>query len=97
MATDYDAPRRRPGEDDEDEGVLLAPPKPNAVAAAADLGDDVSALETMDLPGAELVDDQLEITVVPKQADEFTCKACWMVMHRSQRSAPSSDTCRDCA
>jgi hypothetical protein len=37
-----------------------------------------------DLPGADLSDLDLDVVVLPAQADEFTCVNCFLVKHRSQ-------------
>ena len=39
----------------------------------------------------------LEVHVLPKQADEFTCLRCHLAAHRSQQSKPGVSVCRDCA
>jgi len=36
------------------------------------------------LPGADVSHEELLVQVVPIQADEFTCKSCFLVHHRSQ-------------
>ena len=68
-------------------------PKDNA--ASVDLGDDTGALETLDLPLGD-IDEALDVKVVPKQPDEFTCGSCWMVRHQSQRVSAGSNICVDC-
>ena len=37
-----------------------------------------------ELPGADLSDLELDVVVLPAQADEFTCVECFLVKHRSQ-------------
>ncbi|MHB8511503.1 MAG: DUF4193 family protein [Actinomycetota bacterium] len=37
------------------------------------------------------------IKVVPQQADEFTCRSCFLVKHRSQLADKKKMICRDCA
>ena len=98
MATDYDTPRVRPGEEPEDDDLNLGK-KPGAAAAAAgsDLGDDSGDVESFDVPEFDLLDEDLGVKVVIKQADEFTCDRCWMVRHQSQRNTPTSNTCQDCS
>ncbi len=48
-------------------------------------------------PGADLSALSLEVQVLPKQHDEFTCLRCFLVTHRSQESKPGVPICRDCA
>ena len=78
MATDYDAPRLREGDEDKPE-----------------------TLEGLQHGGsrsvADLSDLSLEVQVLPKQADEFTCMRCYLVAHRSQQATPGAALCRDCA
>jgi hypothetical protein len=35
--------------------------------------------------------------VLPRQADEFTCKSCFLVHHRSQLANEKKMICTDCA
>jgi len=51
----------------------------------------------LELPGADLSGMSLEVQVLPKQHDEFTCMRCYLVAHRSQESKPGVNICRDCA
>ena len=37
------------------------------------------------------------VAVVPKQADEFICKTCFMVRHKSQLANTAKQLCRECA
>lgn len=38
----------------------------------------------------------LAIKVLPQQADEFTCRNCFLVKHRSQLADRKKMFCRDC-
>ena len=97
MATDYDAPRVSADSEDSTEQSLEAL-KARRAEAAADLGDDVDPFEAeLDLPGADLSDEELNLRVLPKQEDEFTCMSCFLVHHRSQLADPRKMTCKDCA
>ena len=97
MATDYDAPRVNADSESETEQSLEAL-KARRAEAAADLGDDVDPFEAeLDLPGADLSDEELTVRVLPRQADEFTCTSCYLVHHRSQLADPAKVVCRDCA
>jgi hypothetical protein len=81
MATDYDAPRKT--DDDTDSLEALKERNPDKSSAAIDLEetDDASGF---DLAGADLSDIDLDVVVLPPQADEFTCVSCFLVKHRSQ-------------
>ena len=93
--TDYDAPRVKPEEQENDEAVEEARAK---VAPKSDKVDDEPNLdEAFILPGADLSGVELEVEVVPQQSDEFTCMSCFLVRHRSQLASGSQDRCLDCA
>lgn len=95
MATDYDTPRNDAEEQTEQSLEAL---KARRADSAADLGDDADPFEAeLDLPGADLGDEELAIRVVPKQADEFTCTRCFLVHHRSQLADEKKMICKDCA
>jgi hypothetical protein len=98
MATDYDAPRIK----DEGEGLesiqeLQAGQLSGAKTAVLEL-DETDAAEGFELPGADLSHEELNIQVIPVQADEFTCMSCFLVRHRTQlaREKNGSKYCRDC-
>jgi len=44
--------------------------------------EETDTAEGFELPGADLSGEELSVRVVPKQADEFTCSACFLVHHR---------------
>ena len=84
MATDYDAPRKQ---------KKSLPPtrlRPSRRPAAAtrrppsSIVEENDTAEGIDLPGADLSDEELTVVVVPEQSDEFTCSSCFLVRHRSQ-------------
>jgi hypothetical protein len=45
----------------------------------------------------ELRDESLAVKVVPPQPNEFTCRKCYLVKHRSQLKDKAKMLCRDCA
>jgi hypothetical protein len=96
MATDYDAPRLREGEEDKAES--LEELRSTGTRTAVDLlEEDTEAVDGHTLPGADLSGLQLEVTVLPRQADEFSCISCFLLCHRSQESKPGTGICSDCA
>jgi hypothetical protein len=97
MTVDYDAPRRPPVDADESLGDL-AVRHIDPAAAASDI-DEPDLVESYELPGADLSDEEFIVRVVPKQADEFTCSSCFLVHHRSRlaRGRNGSSICTDCA
>ena len=96
MATDYDAPRKQEEESPADSlEALQASRSGNAQTAVIDEND---TAEGIDLPGADLSNEELTVIVVPEQSDEFTCSSCFLVRHRSQvaREKDGLKYCREC-
>jgi len=97
MTVDYDAPRRAAVDTDAplDE---LAVRRNDASTAVLDV-DDTDAVDSYELPGADLSDEELMVRVVPKQPDEFTCSRCFLVFHRNRliRGTNGDSVCADCA
>lgn len=97
MTVDYDAPRRTPVDAEEplDE---LAVRRNDSTTAVLDL-DETDVAESYELPGADLSDEELVVRVMPKRADEFTCRSCFLVHHRSRlaRGTNRQSVCTDCA
>ena len=97
--TDYDAPRRSTLEEAETESLeVLATARTDAQSPDVDL-DEGDSGEAIDLPGADLIGEELSMPVIPKKADEFTCSSCFLVQHRSRLAslADASPICIDCA
>jgi hypothetical protein len=94
--TDYDAPRRPAVELDQDSVEELKARRAATQSPTVDLDEPDADFE---LPGAELPDEELTVSVVPMQADEFRCDSCFLVHHRSQLVVHSSGRklCPDCA
>jgi hypothetical protein len=95
---DYDAPRRPVVELDDDSLTELKVGTASAQSPGVDL-DEAEAMERFELPGADLSGEEMTVTVVPMQSDEFRCSRCFLVQHRSQREArrDGQDVCRDCS
>ncbi|MBA3410959.1 MAG: DUF4193 domain-containing protein [Geodermatophilaceae bacterium] len=99
MATDYDAPRRNEADElGEDSLEELKARRAEAQAASVDV-DETDFNESLELPGADLSNEELTVRVLPKQEDEFTCSSCFLVHHRSRLAGTrkSAPICRDCA
>ncbi len=97
MATDYDTPRKTDDDVDNDSIEELKARRNEKSSPGVDI-DDFDAVEGMELPGADLSNEELAVRVLPKQADEFTCMSCFLVHHRSQlaREKNGQPICRDC-
>jgi hypothetical protein len=74
----------------------VSPRSPSGGFDRADI-DATSIAEFYELPGADLSDEELVVSVVPKQHDEFTCRSCFLV-HQSRlaRGRQSESICTDC-
>ncbi len=99
MATDYDQPRRNEAEDTgEDSLEELKARRAEAQSSSVD-ADETDLNEALELPGADLSGEELNVRVLPKQQDEFTCSSCFLVHHRSQLAGDNGGRliCRECA
>jgi hypothetical protein len=98
MATDYDAPRKTDDELSEDSIEELKNRRMDTASGIVDV-DEAELAESLELPGADLSNEELAVRVLPRQADEFTCSQCYLVHHRSQLARETNGVlvCRDCA
>ena len=98
MATDYDSPRKTDDDLTEDSLQELQARRMDKSSSTIDLDPDDVA-ESLELPGADLSNEELAIRVIPRQADEFTCSRCFLVHHRSQLAEDRNGqlVCRECA
>jgi hypothetical protein len=92
--TDYDAPRTAVVEEDSLEELQAR--RTTTRSGAVDV-DEAELAENFTLPGADQLDEELAVPVIPMQADEFRCARCFLVRHRNQRATAGVDVCRDCA
>src|SRR5919205_955729 len=97
MATDYDTPRKTDDDVDSDSLEELKARRNDKSTSSVDV-DEFEAAEGLELPGADLSNEELAVRVLPKQQDEFTCMSCFLVHHRSQlaREKNGQPICRDC-
>ena len=98
MATDYDAPRKSDADESEDSLEELKARRADKTATAVDV-DEADLAESLELPGADLSNEELSVRVLPRQADEFTCSRCFLVHHRSQlaKEVKGQPICTECA
>lgn len=97
-ASDYDARRMSDGErQDPAELRELDPSLSGASTAIVD--EEPNDVHFFELPGADLSGEELAVTVIPQQSDEFTCSSCFLVQHRHRMVLSSSGRpiCTDCA
>ncbi|MER8186270.1 DUF4193 domain-containing protein [Kitasatospora sp. NPDC094015] len=97
MATDYDTPRKTDDDLNEDSIEELKARRNEKATSTVDI-DEFDAAEGLELPGADLSNEELSVRVLPRQADEFTCMSCFLVHHRSQLHSEKNGNpiCRDC-
>ena len=98
MATDYDSPRKTDDDMTEDSLQELQARRMDQSSSTIDIDPDDVA-ESLELPGADLSNEELTVSVVPMRADEFRCDNCFLVHHRSQLVVRDAGRrlCRDCA
>ncbi|NHC13837.1 DUF4193 domain-containing protein [Motilibacter deserti] len=98
MATDYDTPRKTDDEVGEDSIEELKARRQDKGASTVDV-DEADLAESLELPGADLSNEELSVRVLPRQADEFTCSRCFLVHHRSQLAKDDGTqlVCKECA
>lgn len=70
---------------------------PDARSVVLEL-EETDTVDGVELPGADLSNEELIIHVVPQAEDEFTCYSCFLVRHRSQiaREKNGHAYCVDC-
>ena len=99
MATDYDSPRKRDDDNNEDSIEELKARRADAAGSSEVEQVENEAAESFELPGADLSGEELSVRVVPRQDDEFTCSICFLVHHTSQLAyeEDGQPVCTDCA
>lgn len=98
MATDYDAPRRSQEDELAEDSLEELKARRNETQSGVVDVDTDAPDENFELPGADLSSEELNVKVLPKQDDEFTCSRCFLVFHRSRLASESNGRliCRDC-
>lgn len=62
--------------------------------------DDADNPDSLEMGGQDLANIELDVVILPPQADEFTCMECFLVKHRSQIHHEDKKiglVCMDCA
>src|SRR5258708_5881952 len=83
MATDYDSPRKTDDDLTEDSLQELQARRMDQSSSTIDIDPDEVA-EGMELPGADLSNEELSFRVIPRQAAAFTCSPCCPAAPRRQ-------------
>ena len=98
VATDYDEVRPDVAESrNASLEALKSANSPDARSVVLDL-EESDTVDGVELPGADLSNEELIIQVIPQAEDEFTCYSCFLVRHRSQiaREKNGHRYCTDC-
>lgn len=98
VATDYDELRPDLKESQEDSlEALKSANAPDPRSVVRDLDGDENP-DGSEFPGGEFIDGELTVQLVPKGEDEFVCRSCFLVRHRSQITRVQGDAayCTDC-
>lgn len=94
MATDYDAPRKT---DDDSESIdAIKERGPDKLASSLDV-DEADSIDAFSVQ--EVVNEELDVVVLPPQDDEFTCSECFIVKHHTMLSAKKGKygkVCTEC-
>jgi hypothetical protein len=93
VATDYDAPRTR----ETDEQDNLDGLKPIRVVDGSQLGEDLDPLDVeLMTSSTDILTDDSTVQVLPPSPDEFACSRCHLIRHRSQLVDEAARICTDC-
>ncbi|WKD59152.1 DUF4193 domain-containing protein [Corynebacterium caspium] len=96
MATDYDAPRVRI--EDEIEADSLEGLKA-AESGSPSIDDDGEIVDSFEPPTMDVSGEELNVTVIPRKEDEFTCSSCFIVQNKKRIAYIEDDgsiICLDC-
>ena len=83
--------------DEEEESVSETSLEDLLARRADDKGVEEEAESVLDLARGEERAETLAIKVLPQQSNEFTCRNCFLVKHKSQLADKKKMICRDCA
>lgn len=83
--------------DEEEEPTVDASLDELLAKRADEKGEEAEEESILDLERDDEKSESLATKVLPKQQDEFVCKNCFLVKHRSQLADKKRMYCRDCA
>lgn len=95
MATDYDAQRKS---DDDTESLDAIKERIPARPSTSTSDDDLDQVDSFTFP--DVVNEELEVVILPLQENEFTCMSCFLVKPHTQlaKSATAKNPiCEECA
>jgi len=101
-SADYDAPRRDPAHEPDEESLRLLTTLGRGGRTDTVDGDENDPDEALGLLVADLANffaEKAPTPVVPVQTDEFVCHRCFLIFHRSRGGGTrhGQPVCRDCA
>jgi len=83
--------------DEEEEAAVEASLEELLARRADDKTPEEEDESVLDLARGEERAENLAIKVLPQQSNEFTCRNCFLVKHKSQLADRKKMICRDCA
>ena len=95
MATDYDAQRKS---DDDTESLEAIKERIPSRPSTSTSDDDVDQVDSFTFP--DVVNEELEVVILPLQENEFTCMSCFLVKPHTQQAkkkGPDGPICEECA
>lgn len=62
------------------------------------MDDEGEIVDSFELPAQDLSGEELNVTVIPRQEDEFTCSSCFLVQKKNRLAYQEGNTaiCLDC-
>jgi hypothetical protein len=93
VATDYDAQRKNDDDTESLEAIKeRIPARPSSISE-----DESEVVDSFNIP--DVVNEELEVVILPIQENEFTCMSCFLVKPISQKvpRAKNGPLCIECA
>jgi len=92
MATDYDAQRKNDDDTESLEAIKERIPSKPSLSE-----DDVDNVDSFTIP--DVVNEELEVVILPLQENEFTCMSCFLVKPQNQMASKTKlgPICSECA
>lgn len=71
---------------------------PDARSVVSEL-EEADTVDGVELPGADLSDEEVTVVILPQKMDEFICQSCFLIRHKSQMADEKEGNryCLECA
>lgn len=71
---------------------------PDARSVVSEL-EEADTVDGVELPGADLSDEEVAVVILPQKRDEFICQSCFLIRHKSQMADEKEGNryCLECA